>query len=184
MNVSVPVTLEHHFFPHISIAANPEYVSTRKPLDASPVVANLNVAEVKNGNNRFMVELHVHVVAGPGNGLPYSFDILCIGYATIQGKLPADVPAKGVVADIGQRVLFPAVRELILSLTARQPWGQFSIGMGLLGRKPPPAGETTSSPMSAKSLKGPTKRTGSIAQKSDKSQPAVSSSSARKKSKT
>lgn len=173
MNVGVPITLEHHFFPRISISANPNYVAHGKPLDATPISAQLNVTEANGGKNRFMVELRLNVLAGPDNGLPYSLDILCVGYVTIPGELPKDLAAKQVVLDIGHRMLFPAVRELILSLTARQPWGQFSIGVGVLGTEQTAPGESTAIRKSTKGRKALTQQGRSVEKKSDIRQAAV-----------
>jgi len=154
--IGIPLALEHHFFPHISISANPDYVATGKPLPTGVVSAKLNVSEADKTKNRFMAELHVSTQAAPEHGLPYSLDILCVCYATIKGELPEGVEARAVIADVGNQVLFPAVRELVLSLTARQPWGQFSIGVAVFG---PGRIPSTTKPQSKprKALEGPSK---------------------------
>lgn len=134
MAISVPITLAHHVFPKVSIVANPNYEASGEPANIPPLDSTLTVGEIDGGTNQFVIELYIKVEAGDNPRIPYSVDIVCAAQAVLVGDIPKDESPTRAMAEIGHRILFPAVRELILSLTARQPWGQFSIGLGVLGK--------------------------------------------------
>ncbi|MBK9447558.1 MAG: hypothetical protein IPO00_16555 [Betaproteobacteria bacterium] len=58
---------------------------------------------------------------------PYAIEIECIGMLK---AMEAGIE-KGVTM-VAHSVLYSAVRELVLQLTSRQPWGPLSIGISVL----------------------------------------------------
>lgn len=134
MSLAIPITLAHHVFPLVSIITNRNFQATDEPTTAPPIESALTVGELDGGTNKFVIELYVKVDAGDNPRIPYSVEIVCAAQAVLTGDIPKGESPNRAIAEIGYRLLFPAVRELILSLTARQPWGQFSIGLGVLGK--------------------------------------------------
>jgi hypothetical protein len=57
---------------------------------------------------------------------------VCVCFLYVEG-VTSDDEAKAAATRSAHDMLFPAIRELVLNLTARQPWGQFSIGQSTLG---------------------------------------------------
>lgn len=149
MSLAIPITLAHHVFPQVSIITNPNFQATGEPTTAPPIESALTVGELDGGTNQFVIELYVKVDAGNNPRIPYSVEIVCAAQAVLTGGMPNGESPNRAIAEIGHRLLFPAIRELILSLTARQPWGQFSIGLGVL--KPAnPAPDTSDATTAAK----------------------------------
>lgn len=134
MSLAIPITLAHHVFPQVSIITNPSFQVTGEPTVAPPIESALTVGELDGGTNQFVIELYVKIDAGDNPRIPYSVEIVCAAQALLTGDIPKGESPNRAIAEIGHRLLFPAVRELILSLTARQPWGQFSIGLGVIGK--------------------------------------------------
>lgn len=138
MSDDIQLLLEHHFFPHIQVTANPNYVPSTSPMGRAPINSHLDVAKTQDSPLRYQAQLHVTLNAQGSTSSPYSIDVISIGHISFsepqeEGKKPHEV-----VANTAFRLLFPAIRELVLTLTARQPWGQFSIGMSA-PPKPEPA---------------------------------------------
>ena len=134
MSVRLPITLAHHVFPQISITANPNYEASDEPAIIPPIQSSLTLGEIDGGTHQFVIELYIKVDAGNNPRIPYSLDVVCAAQARLDGEIPKTEDPQRMVAELGHKLLFPAVRELILSLTARQPWGQFSIGLGALSK--------------------------------------------------
>lgn len=128
---TIPVSLEQHVFPHIFITANPTFNQTGQHPVEGNVESELKVIAVPDNDRRFMTELHVRLDAETNQHLPYSIDVICLCFLTV-GEPIADNDRKGFAASVGHGIMFPAIRELVISLTARQPWGAFSIGLGTL----------------------------------------------------
>ena len=133
MTIEIPLQLQHHSFPNISIIANPDYQASTGPTQVPAIDAKLTVGEIDGSHNHFVIELRVQLNAANNPRLPYSLDIVCAMQTIVTEPLPTEKPMSHLMAETGHRLLFPAIRELVLSLTARQPWGQFSIGIGTLG---------------------------------------------------
>lgn len=133
MATEIPLQLQHHSFPNISIVANPDYKASPGPAPVPAIDAKLTVGEIDGNHNHYVIELRVQLDATDNSTIPYSLDVVCAMQAVVTGPLSDKTPVTRVMAETGHRLLFPAIRELVLNLTARQPWGQWSIGLGALG---------------------------------------------------
>lgn len=132
MTPAIPATFESTVFPEISILANPNF----KPDSAvhvvsEPIDSKISVEPIPDEKNKFAAELRVKMDARNRETIPYSFNIVCITILTVEDIIPED-QRKSFATAAAHIMAFPAVRELILTLTARQPWGQFSIGLSSL----------------------------------------------------
>lgn len=127
-----PVSFGTTFFTEISIRANPDFKSDG-PLQQVDAHLNsaLNTELINKENNQFAAELRVKLEPGNKINVPYYFDIICLVSLTIDPSVPEE-HRPSLATQAAHTVAFPAVRELILNLTARQPWGQFFIGLSVL----------------------------------------------------
>lgn len=118
---------EQHFFPLISVETHPKFKKNKdEPLEVE-IETGITVHNVDNKQERLFLELRVKMKGSPEK-TPYAIDVVAACFASTQLDTSDDI-TKNLAAKIGYKILFPAVRELVLSLTARQPWGQFSIGI-------------------------------------------------------
>lgn len=142
MSQSIPVTFESTTFPEILITANPNYASKSEINQVSPAIdSKINVAAFPGSESRFVGELRVKVVANDENS-PYTINVLCLVVFTITDEIPAE-HRHDFALQAAHTMAFPAIRELILLLTARQPWGQFSVGLSVLSNE----SDTTNKPV-------------------------------------
>ncbi len=128
-----PALFEATLFPEISIVANDQFKpgSTSLNVVDAKINSDLSVNCVGVTERRFIGELHVSTSDEVKRNIPYKIDILCVVSLRIIDSVPVS-ELENVAVIATHAVAFPAIRELILSLTARQPWGQFSIGMSTL----------------------------------------------------
>lgn len=127
-----PIVFEGTMFPEICVLANPDYVQGGHPsVIEEGVKSDISVECINREERRFVGELRVQSEAEHNKTLPYKIDILCVTSLQIDPDVP-DEYLDALAMQAAHAMAFPAVRELILTLTARQPWGQFSIGMAKL----------------------------------------------------
>lgn len=131
MNGDFPATPEEHVFPIVRIAANPNFKPPKTPLLDTQAKSEISISQTPDNPRRFMVDLRVKVLPDDGQNLPYFIDVACLCFITVDEEVPLEARSR-VVATVGHLMMYPAVRELILSITSRQPWGGFSIGFSVL----------------------------------------------------
>lgn len=124
-------TPEEHVFPIVRIAANPHFEPPKTPLLDTRPRSEITITETPDNARRFMADLRVKLLPDDGTNLPYFIDVACFCFITVQDDVPEEA-IKDVAVTVGHMIMYPAIRELILSITARQPWGQFSIGFSVL----------------------------------------------------
>lgn len=131
MNAKFPATPEEHVFPIVRIAANPSFKPPTAPLLDTEAKSEIRISPTPDNPRRFMVDLRVKVLPDDGQNLPYFIDVACLCFITVDEDVPEEAGSE-VAATVGHLIMYPAVRELILSITSRQPWGGFSIGFSVL----------------------------------------------------
>ncbi|MNR26436.1 hypothetical protein D3C85_1436470 [compost metagenome] len=63
--------------------------------------------------------------------LPYSIDMECVAQLTTDGTLTEDEAKRGVYIT-AHSVLYGAIREAVLWITSRQPYGPLQLGLSVL----------------------------------------------------
>lgn len=132
MKTTTPVLFEGTTFPEISVIANPDFrgnMDEPNTIDGD-VDSKLNMVCASDKDRRFIGELRVRT-GHNSNDTPYKIDILCVVSLMVDSAVPRD-DLHAFALQAAHSMAFPAIRELIISLTARQPWGQFSIGLSVL----------------------------------------------------
>lgn len=132
--MTTSVTFEEHLFPQIKIFANPKFdPRTKTSPEIVEVIIDSNISTKKTApdQQRYLSELRVKVDPTDNPAAPYFMDVVCLCFIEVE-ESRTDEEAKHAATEAAHDMLYPAIRELVLNLTARQPWGQFSIGQSTL----------------------------------------------------
>ena len=130
MNVAERVNVEPHAFTHVRVVAIPSFKS-EKDVIQEVIKSELNITSHRSDRNKFRAMMRVRFNPEANDKHPYSIDVGCITQIEViktDGKLLESEKRK-IVARAAHDLLLPAIRELILCITSRQPWGQMSIGL-------------------------------------------------------
>lgn len=119
-------------FPEISVLANPDFIQDG-PLRIieEEVESQIAIKCLDHNERRYIGELRVRTGTKRNANVPYKVDILCVTSLQIDQDF-SEEQLETLAIQAAHAMAFPAVREMVLTLTARQPWGQFSIGMSTL----------------------------------------------------
>lgn len=125
VNVDVPQ------FTHIRVNAIPSLKPTNEAMIDGTVNSELKITGSKENNCRFLVNLQVTFNLESDPKFLYAIDVGCMCQLTVDKTVIASKRHERA-AQAAHEMLFPAIREMVLSITSRQPWGPFSIGLGFL----------------------------------------------------
>jgi len=131
----VPFIIEGTSFPEIIVLANPEYKQVNSQRINTPLDSFLALQEIKDSPNRYSGELRVKLDTEKHPQSPYHIEIVCLVILSLSDDIPEQLRHDWATR-AAHSIAFPAVRELVLTLTSRQPWGQFNIGLSSLTQKP------------------------------------------------
>lgn len=125
-----PISIERYFFTRFSVISNPDHTPDESGLINAQVDSSLNINQQENGD-AYIATQRVKLIADDNSSLPYSLDIECIGFFKVEPSLEEGKRLQ-MVAAVAHSVLFAAARDAVLTATARQVWGAFSIGLAVL----------------------------------------------------
>lgn len=114
-----PVQLKHHFFPRIQLQAIPGGKRENQPM------INREVAyePLPNKPKDWQIELKVKLESAEKiNPFIYELDVHVIGIFELVAELPPEQGQQLIVVN-GLSILYGAVREMVVNLTARSPFG-------------------------------------------------------------
>jgi preprotein translocase subunit SecB len=131
MHPQLPVLIERHFFTNVSVTSNPQFKRPTEQFVDAAIDSQLQVGPVKGRSGRFQGQLRVRVDASNSVDVPYSVDVTCICDLIVTDGVPKEAH-EPMALQFAHAVLYPAIREAVLSITARQCWGQFSIGLAVV----------------------------------------------------
>ena len=120
---------EQHFFPRVSITANPDFnkeEASKEEFAGVEIESKLHVRKLDN-THRYFCEQRVKISKDTCPEAPYYLDVVCLCFLSASDYTSEEEENTAAI-HAAHEALFPAVRELILTVTARQPWGQFTIG--------------------------------------------------------
>jgi hypothetical protein len=124
-------------FTHVEIVPNPDFKDGAEITVDGADISQLSIEFDRKDSSTGRVELRFDLDTRKHPNLPYSIHVGCYCMISDAGDL-SDQTRRDRIAQIAHALLFPAVRELILAVTARQTWGMFSIGMSSLDLSGPP----------------------------------------------
>lgn len=126
-----PISIDRYFFTRFCIVSNPDCTPEESGLINARVESSLNISQPPEGGNSYIAEQSVKLTTDGNSALPYSLDVVCIGILKVEPSLEEE-KRQQMVTVVSHSVLFAAIRDTVLTATARQPWGPFSIGLAVL----------------------------------------------------
>lgn len=143
---------EDHVFPVVKIIANRDFDGENNEVDVA-IDAQIRARKKDEAGKIFFCDARIQVKKEENPKAPYFIDVVCFNLITFDG----DPPERGyeqAAQAFAHLTLYPAIRELILSVTARQPWGEFSIGAVSPSLEDIEAAEVTRSPSGRRVKRG------------------------------
>jgi preprotein translocase subunit SecB len=118
-----PLTLNHHFFPTVMVAAKPESVKSHPSEVQFGYDFQFSVEILKNPANDLDYQVQLTIAADEKAGFVQGYDIklVIVGFVGIDSQYPA-ADRDSLVAMVGPTLLYGAAREFILSITLRGPF--------------------------------------------------------------
>lgn len=139
---SHPITLEQVLFVRSVVVAIPEHQPDPQGLRLQEGLANhINISPIEGQPGRFNVTMRTVINPEMKKESPYFIDMECMAILTADDTLTPDEALRGVTIT-GHSVVYGAIREAVLWLTGRQPYGPLSLGLSVL--RPQESTETTS----------------------------------------
>ena len=126
--------LDQYYFPHQEVRANPNHdPSTSKKVGS--VKFHVHCGKLPSGTHQHYAEIVAEADEVSGINSAYFFRIQAFGLFTADDSLTLD-EAKALVSIYGVQVLLGAIRDHLVSLTSRGPWGSFYLNIITLQTQP------------------------------------------------
>lgn len=125
-----PVDLNQVYFTRSIVISNPNFIPDGNPKTTITPNNSINVQKVENSDSEYVVTMRM--IFNPDNdpASGYSIDMECVGLFSVTG-LP-DEEALRAVTIVGHSVVYGAIREAVLWITGRHPFGPLSLGVSVL----------------------------------------------------
>lgn len=124
-----PLQLESYFYTKINVQAAPP---SALPKEEEKFEVNVNVSTTikkkthKENSKRWMVNLTISADSPSDKPIPYKVDLEIVGFFEVVADLEKPKMAN-LVHVTGASILYSAAREMVLMLTGRGPWAQWSL---------------------------------------------------------
>ena len=126
-----PIQLEQVLFTRsIVIAVHDHKPSGTAQINPGPENA-INLTPIDGQENRYQVSMNSKFNNNGDSAYPYIIDMECIGFFSVDSKLPKDEAMRGVMIT-AHGVLYGAIREAVAWITSRQPFGPLMLGLSVL----------------------------------------------------
>lgn len=126
-----PIQLEQVLFTRsIVIAVHDHKPSGTAQINPGPENA-INLTPIDGQENRYQVSMNSKFNNNGDSAYPYIIDMECIGFFSVDSKLPKDEAMRGVMIT-AHGVLYGAIREAVAWITGRQPFGPLMLGLSVL----------------------------------------------------
>lgn len=117
--------LENYFFTTVEIRANKPFATVKESHPTEPKV-EVGLTKHESDPQRFGLLMEIKVATQGKDIQPYEIEVAVFGLVRIPEDVPLnDRPRVAVVN--GSHILYGALREFIVNLTARGPYGQVII---------------------------------------------------------
>lgn len=152
--IDFPVELVSINFTRTIVESLPDH----KPSEDSVRVGAENairVEPIEHLENSFMFVMRSQFNAARDPSQPYSIDMECFAILKVKNQLVGDKDESiKAVTITGHSVVYGAIREAVLWLTSRHPYGPLTLGLSVLQNKPSPKEQPKeNAPRGKKSLK-------------------------------
>ncbi|ODB94071.1 hypothetical protein A3194_05270 [Candidatus Thiodiazotropha endoloripes] len=120
-----PLEINRIFFPSQYIKANPEHKPDQEK--SIPITLNHTILRVNDSNNLYSVEVMIMLDKEASVNTPYEFDTHAFGFFSFSDPDIDEDKKKYLLGTSGIQILIGALREHILSITSRGPWGPLTL---------------------------------------------------------
>lgn len=132
MSTPQTIRIDRHFFTRLKVTANPDFEPNKveRPIRNAAVASSMSVQDIP-GEPAILCTQTVKLELPDKHSIPYELDIECVGFFVCDtGTM--DGAGRQLAARMAHQVLYSAVREMVITMTARMAWGPFSIGLAFL----------------------------------------------------
>jgi preprotein translocase subunit SecB len=118
-----PLQLKSHSFPIIRLQAMPGGKNTSQ----TSFNRNVSFIPLPERPNEWQLELTIKIASvDPTNPFLYDLEVIVIGIVEVRAELPEEQKKQIAVVN-GFSILYGAVREMVINLTCRSPYGPLTI---------------------------------------------------------
>ncbi len=123
-----PLSLERYFYTRVSVEANRDFGPDDLRTPPRDVDIDVRVGMLKDANSSglYQLVLGVNNLTAKEGRLPYTIDAEVVGVFRLDGEFKHD-NREHLLKVNGSSILYGALREYLLMLTGRGPWGEFQI---------------------------------------------------------
>jgi preprotein translocase subunit SecB len=136
-----PVNLKQVYFTRTMVIANPSHVPNDNLQVTIAPHNTINVQKLEDVNDEYVVTMKMLFNPENDNASAYSIDMECVALFQVVG-IEGDEALRAVTI-VGHGVVYGAIRESVLWITGRHPFGPLSLGLSVLGQKTAEAKEET-----------------------------------------
>jgi len=126
-----PINLMHVYFTKTIVYALPEHKHEAASVIKNLPVNNLKVEELDKEARTFIATFTTRINVEDDIVDPYHIDMECIGIFNVKNDADLESAKNGLVL-VAHNVLYGAIRESILWITGRQPFGPLNLGLSIL----------------------------------------------------
>jgi|APLak6261675998_1056109.scaffolds.fasta_scaffold00509_11 preprotein translocase subunit SecB len=126
-----PVNLKHIYFTRSIVISNPNHTPTGVTVTSIKPINHINVEKHPEIHSDYIVTMKMIFNQDNDPISGYSIDMECVALFSVENL--NDTEALKAVTVIGHSVTYGAIREAVLWITARHPFGPLSLGLSILG---------------------------------------------------
>ena len=146
------LVLEPHTFTHVRVMALAKFDPSVAQTSNGDIASQLTVKGSTSEANQYIAQLRVQFNTDGDSRYPYAVDISCM--TTVKVKIPkSEAEDREIVAITAHQMLFPAIREMAAMITARQPWGQMTLGFSQMKAVPADPEESPMQPPKKRAIR-------------------------------
>lgn len=138
-----PIALIEVLFTKSCVIAIPGH-QTAPVAQIPPPENSINVTPVPDQPHHFVASMRTVINSEKSADYPYFIEMECLASFSTDGSLSPEAELRGVTIN-GHSVCYGAIREAVSWLTARQPYGQVSLGLSVLRSNGEPKPDTEAS---------------------------------------
>lgn len=123
-----PLSLERYFYTRVHVDANREYGPDDTQTAPRDVDIDVKVGMLRDANDsdRYQIVLSISNLTAKEGRLPYNVDAEIVGVFRLDANFKHE-NREHLLKVNGSSILYGALREYLLMLTGRGPWGEFQI---------------------------------------------------------
>jgi preprotein translocase subunit SecB len=118
-----PLQLERHFFSKILVEAHGD----AEGVSAHRLNCSVEVERATDNARRFQVILNLKLERQPDQKTTYTGEVQAVGFFRVVDDYGDEAKTLSLVETNGATLLYGAIRELLINLSARGPWAAISL---------------------------------------------------------